>query len=146
MPIVTQFAEETQVIKGLSIPQIRVLQVLASVRPGGGITRTRISERAGTTAVLVGKAVGKTDPIKRAEFENTKDGGFRKSLLSLGYVVETLITVEGLEELIISITPSGREMFSTVEEIARTLPPPRNSYDKSKQESEEEEEIVIEEE
>ncbi len=92
---------------GLTIPQIRVLQVLAKSK--GPINRAKISERCGNkTTVVVGRAVGYGDPEKRAKFEQSKDGGFRPSLLTLKYVRETELDIDGIKETGVEITHRGK--------------------------------------
>ena len=48
---------------------------------------------------------------KRKTFENSKDGGFRKSLLSLGHVREddVQIEIDGPSETVLQITASGKK-------------------------------------
>lgn len=112
----------TSVRQELSIPQIRVLRILGE---HGAMTRAKISDKCGNqTNVVVGRAVGYSDPDKRAVFENTKDGGFRESLLTLRYVEEIPVSVEGVEELLLRLTPAGRDAFAATECIE--LPPLRN--------------------
>ena len=111
---------------GLRLPQVRVLQVLASVARGT-LTRTKISERCGNkTNVVVGRAIGYSDPEKRTAFEQTKDGGGRPgkpcpSLLTLGYVREVEVDVDGVTETGVVITPSGRKALEALGQV--DLPP-----------------------
>lgn len=95
---------------GLRLPQIRVLNVLA--KKGSALSRSKISQLCGNkTTVVVGRAVGYSDPVKRKAFESTKDGGFTKSLLSLGYVREIELDIDGAKETAIEITASGKKAF-----------------------------------
>lgn len=115
------FAQEGQAKeKGLSLPQLRVLDCL--YRSKGPLSRGRMSERIGNkTVVVVGRAVGYSDPERRAAFENTKDGGFRPSLLTLGYVEEVQLDIDGLIETVVSLTKKGREAFKALGPVE--LPP-----------------------
>lgn len=111
----------------LSIPQIRVLRAL--VASDGPLSRAKLSDRTGNeTQVMVGRAVGYSDPIKRAKFEQTKDGGYRKSLLSLGYVRELTLDIDGLKEVVVELTPAGRLALVRHKDVK--LPPIRSSYRK----------------
>lgn len=98
---------------GMTTPQIRVLQILKAAKEGGGLSRGEISRRGGyDTPVCLSRAIGYSDPDKRRAFEQTKDGGGEPgkpfpSLITLGFVYESEIDVEGLKETIVSLTPAG---------------------------------------
>jgi len=116
-------AVDPEVAKELSIPQLRVLRILEASR--GPINRARISAKCGNaTHVVVGRAVGYSDPAKRASFEQTPDGGFRPSLLTLGYVEEIPLDIDGVTEIVLSLTKRGREALERTREIQ--LPPLRS--------------------
>lgn len=107
---------------GLSLPQVRVLQALSNAK--GPLTRGKLSDRIGNkTDVVVGRAVGYDDPTKRAAFEQSKDGGFRKSLQTLGYVKRDEIQVEdGMpREIVYELTPEGAAALEALGEL--DLPP-----------------------
>lgn len=113
----------------MPVPQIRVLQVLA--RAKGPLSRLKLSDKIGNkTQVVVGRAIGYSDPVKRAAFEQTKDGGGSlgapsPSLLTREYVREVSIEVEdGINELCIIITSEGREALESLGDIQ--LPPLRD--------------------
>lgn len=92
---------------GLRLPQVRVMQVLAEAH--GPLTRGKISRRCGNkTDVVVGRAIGYSDPAKRAAFEQTKDGGFTESLLTKGYVREIPLDIDGVVENTVTLTDEGR--------------------------------------
>lgn len=107
----------------LTIPQIRVLVVLASSR--GPLSRGRIAEEAGINTTLTAWCLGRIDPQTRVAFENTKDGGYRKSLLSLGYVDQVMMDLDGTKELGTFITPAGREALKRLGDDFK-LPPVRS--------------------
>lgn len=113
---------------GLRIPQIRVMQVLAAV--AGALSRGEISKRCGNkTSVVVGRAIGYSDAEKRASFEQTPDGGGSPgnpcpSLLTLGYVVEDEIEVDGVKETVVELTEAGRKAYADLGEV--DLPPLRD--------------------
>lgn len=121
----------TTVVK-LRVPQIRVLQALAQLT-AGGLTRATLSEIIGNkTGVVVGRAVGYSDPAKRTAFEQTKDGGGSPgnpcpSLLTLGLVEEKEVDKDGLAVAVVSITELGRQTLSSLGTI--DLPPIRDSYE-----------------
>lgn len=107
----------------LPLPQIRILHALSESK--GPLTRARLSARIGNkTAVVAGRAVGYSDPAKRAAFEQTKDGGFTQSLLSRGYVEEVTLDIDGLQEVAIALTKRGRKAFAELGEV--DLPPLRD--------------------
>jgi hypothetical protein len=54
-------------------------------------------------------AIGYSDAKKRAAFEKTKDGGFRPSLITLKYIREVELDIDGAKERGLLITPLGRE-------------------------------------
>lgn len=116
----------------LRVPQIRVLQVLAELDPGLGMTRARLSDICGNrTGVVVGRAIGYSDPVKRAAFEQTKDGGGRPgkpcpSLLTLDYVKEFVLDLDGITEVHIAITSQGRQALKAIGDIQ--LPEIHDSY------------------
>lgn len=94
---------------GLRIPQVRVLLVLTKAK--GPLTRGKISEKCGNkTAVVVGRAVGYSDPEKRAAFRETRDGKIAGTpLLDLKYVREKELDVDGVKELVVEITAAGKK-------------------------------------
>ena len=110
---------------GLRLPQVRVLQVLAAAK--GPLTRSKVSSRCGNkTDVVVGRAVGYSDPTKRSAFEQTKDGGGEPgkpcpSLLTLGYVTEVEVDLDGVSETGLLITDKGRRALKALGELQ--LPP-----------------------
>lgn len=112
----------------LSLPQKRVLKILYDSH--GPITRARVAVRLGTgNQVYVGKAVGFSDPQRRYEFERSKEGGGRPefpnlSLLSLGYIVEVDVNVDGISETGLLITDEGKAAFESLPPDA--IPPMRN--------------------
>lgn len=115
----------------LRVPQLRVLQVLATLAPGLGMTRARLSDVIGNkTGVVAGRAVGYSDPTKRSAFEQTKDGGGSPgkpcpSLLTLGLVTETVLLLDGgIEEVHVQITDSGRQVLADLGNVK--LPPLRD--------------------
>ena len=55
----------------------------------------------------------------RLAFENSKDGGFRPSLLTLGYVEEEALDVDGLIETVVKLTKKGRERCQGREKSSR---------------------------
>lgn len=94
----------------LSVPQIRVMLALAKAH--GPLTRTKLSNRIGNkTTVVVGRALGYDDPEKRTRFENTKDGGHRPSLQTLGYVKLLVLDIDGLLENAYELTDTGAAMI-----------------------------------
>lgn len=124
-PLVHDRRKGKRTTDGLPIPQLRVLQVLLAAK--GPLARVRISEKCGNkTHVVVGRAIGYTDPKRRANFEQTKDGGKRASLLTLGFVRERRINVEGVWELVVELTDEGREYAMSVIDDINSLPPLRN--------------------
>ncbi len=110
--------------KGLAVHQIRVLLALTQAR--GPISRVHLGDKIGMTSIRVGKAVGRSEPEARTKFENSQDGGFRPSLLTLGYVEEVIIDKCGLKVLTVQITKSGRAALEALGPIE--LPPIRSSY------------------
>lgn len=108
--------------EGLRLPQIRVLHVLSKAK--GPLSRTAISEKCGNkTTVVVGRAVGYSDPAKRKAFEQTKDGGGEPgnpcpSLLTLGYVTEKELDVDGAKETVIELTAKGRKAFQQLGKVS----------------------------
>lgn len=114
--------------EGLRVPQIRVLQVLTKSK--GPLSRSAISVKCGNkTTVVVGRAVGYSDPARRATFEQTKDGGGSPgspcpSLLTLGYVKERELDVEGVSETVLELTPKGAKAFQALGKVV--LPPLRD--------------------
>lgn len=112
-----------KVRRGLTLPQIRVMRVLYRAR--GPLTRTKISERCGNrTTIVVGRAVGYSDPVKRRAFEQTRDGGGSpgnpcKSLLTLGYVREKELDIDGYAEIVIELTAAGRRVYERLPKVER---------------------------
>lgn len=92
----------------LRVPHLRVLRVL--YKSAGPLCRRIISQRTGNaTEVMVGRAIGYSDPKKRASFLLTKDGiTAGLSLLDRGFVQEIEIDIDGLKELGVEITELGR--------------------------------------
>lgn len=112
----------------MNTPQIRVLRTLAAAY--GPLSRSKIARKVGTEAEhSVRWAIGYSDPVKRAKFEQTKDGGYRKSLLSLGYVRELTLDIDGLKEVVVELTPAGRLALVRHKDVK--LPPIRSSYRKA---------------
>src|SRR5262249_14290433 len=97
--------------QGLRKPQIRVLQLL-NRRTVGALTRSKIATRLHLSQVRVGKIVGRRDPKKRTAFEQTRDGGFRPSLLTLGLVRQVRLDIDGVTEIAIEITTQGRQALA----------------------------------
>lgn len=110
--------------KPLSLPQLRVLKRLQ--KSTGGLTRAKLAEEIGVNETYIRWAVGLTDPAKRVAFEQTKDGGFRKSLFSLGYVTEEKLEVpeDGINEMLVSLTPLGKQVLADLGDL--DLPPVRS--------------------
>lgn len=113
----------------IPMPQMRVLAVLAKAR--GPLSRLKLSDKIGNkTQVVVGRAIGYSDPAKRTAFEQTKDGGGAigmpcPSLLTRGYVTEVSIEVEeGITELCVVITDAGRSFLDSLGDFQ--LPPLRD--------------------
>lgn len=116
---------KSEMYGGLSLPQVRVLQCLAKAK--GPLTRVKITERIGNkTGVVTGRAIGYSDPEKRKAFEQSKDGGFRPSLLSLGYVKEYELKIpeDGINETVVELTKSGKAAFAKLGRLK--LPPLRD--------------------
>ena len=111
----------------LRIPQVRVLQALCQLLPESGLTRQALSDIIGNkTGVVVGRAVGYSDPVKRAAFEQTKDGGGSPgkpcpSLLTLGFVREREVDVDGIADTQVIATAAGRSAFLALGKV--NLPP-----------------------
>lgn len=102
----------TQPKRNLSVPQVRILLELEEIDPLGGISRQRISDRIGyVSSVPVYQEVGWVDLSKRAVWEAKVQ---RKCLLSLAYVRELTIDIEGKTERIIQITDEGREVLANI--------------------------------
>ena len=132
MTEITEFPDPANVVPDradeLTIPQIRVLRALAAST--GPLTRMKLTTRIGfETDAAAGRAVGYSDPLKRARFEHSRYGGFRKSLLSLGYVRELTLDIDGLKEVVVELTPAGR--LALVRHKDLKLPPIRSSYRKA---------------
>lgn len=121
----------------LRVPQVRVLQLLTKLVPGSGMTRATLSNHLGNkTGVVVGRAVGYSDPALRATFEQTKDGGGSPgnpcpSLLTLGLVRERKLWIDGLVEVHVVITDLGRQVMDQLGDVK--LPAIRDSYAGSRQ-------------
>lgn len=117
----------------LRIPQIRVLQLLYNVGKLGGLSRTEIAKRLGTSGTLVGKTIGYTDSIKRAAFKLTKDGiAAGTPLLELEYIVEKIIDVEGAMETLLMITEKGVNAYDNLSVEDKRLPPTIDGWAKKK--------------
>lgn len=132
MTEVSEFPDPHNVIpdrgEELSLPQVRVLRALAAA--SGPLTRMKLTTRIGfETDSAAGRAVGYSDPIKRAKFERSQYGGYRKSLLSLGYVRELTLDIDGLKEVVVELTPAGRLALVRHKDVK--LPPIRSSYRKA---------------
>lgn len=96
----------TQPKRSLSVPQVRILLELEEIDSLGGISRQRISDRIGyASSVPVYQEIGWVDLAKRVAWETKTQ---RKCLLSLKYVCEVTIDIEGKAERIIQITEEGR--------------------------------------
>jgi hypothetical protein len=120
------------VFRILSVAQLKVLALLATCR--GPMSRTNIGDRLNKLGVgyvragiIVGEAVGYSDPVKRKKFEDSKAGGSGKkpSLLTLGFLSEKRYDIDGVSELGLKITPEGRAFLAQWEERLkdRGLPP-----------------------
>ncbi len=111
----------------LRLPLVRVLKALYNAK--GPLSRTRISAKIGNrTNVLTCRAVGYSDPEKRAAFEQTRDGGGSSgnpspSLLTLGYVRERELDIDGVIEDVVELTAAGRRAYEALGNIK--LPPLR---------------------
>ncbi len=106
----------TQPKRTLSVPQVRILLELEEIDPLGGISRQRISDRIGyVSSVPVYQEVGWVDLSKRTAWEKKVH---RKCLLSLGYVREVTIDIEGRTERIIQITDEGRTVLEDIKRKA----------------------------
>lgn len=106
---------------GIPIPQIRVLQALAAVGRGS-LSKTELSEHLGlATTVVVGRAIGFSDPEKRRALEQTAEGGHCPSLLTLGYVRQLHIEEDGALLTTYQITAAGRAALKDLGPI--DLPP-----------------------
>lgn len=117
----------------LRVPQVRVLQLLAQIGLYGGLTRSAISKRLGTSTTFVGKTIGYSDPEKRAAFKLTKDGvAAGTPLLEMGYVVDRRVEIEGSVEDVVCITPLGYEAYSSLPQEQKRLPPPVDGWAKKK--------------
>lgn len=127
MPRTLQTPPTTKSSDGLRTGQLRVLQFLA---PYDGLaTRGTIADGLGCSDVYVGKMLGMSNPESRAAFERTKDGGGSPdnpcpSLLTLGFVREVELDVDGVTERSYEITPAGRAGLSLVK--PGDLPPVRD--------------------
>lgn len=100
----------------LPVPQIRVLRALVGTT--GGMSRAALSIKIGNkTNTVVGRAVGYSDPEKRAAFENSKDGGFTESLLTRGLVAEVPLDLDGVTEVVIVLTQEGRKMAEELKDL-----------------------------
>lgn len=116
MQVISSFPSKSLKREILPIPQIRVLLALKGVV--GGLTRTRLSEIIGNkTSVVVGRAIGYSDPEKRLAFENSKDGGFTPSLLTRGLVEEVTLDIDGVNEVVFRLTAEGKAMLPILESI-----------------------------
>lgn len=106
----------------LSGPQIKVLRALYT--SNGPMSRHALSDRCGFRdhrAAAVQWAVGYSDPAKRARFEATKAGGGSPeqpfpSLLTRGYVTETVLDIDGYREIVLDITDDGRRAYEAVKD------------------------------
>lgn len=130
--MLTKFPPPAKPAVKLRVPQIRVLQVLVGMV--GGLTRAKLSEVIGNrTGVVVGRSVGYSDPVKRAAFEQTKDGGGAPgkpcpSLLTLGYVSERTLDIDGVSETYVSATDAGAEALAALGDIKLAPMGQRDSY------------------
>jgi hypothetical protein len=92
---------------GLRAAQIRVLIVLKDVK--GPLSRADIVERADVDIAALGDALGSISlPIRKKR--EAKCGYC--SLLTLGYVTETILDIVGRKERCYEITDKGREVLS----------------------------------
>lgn len=117
----------------MKTPQIRVLQLLSEIGTSGGLTKQEIARQLGTTPTLVGKAIGYSNPEKRAAFALTYEGrAVGIPLLTRGYVVETRIDdIELGRETLICITQSGYNAYQLLPDDKKRLGKPRDRwYDK----------------
>lgn len=103
----------------MSTPQVRVLRCLAECP--GWMSKPKLCQKLNNSSTLVGKTIGYSDPVNRAAFEQTKDGGGKPgkpfpSLLTLGYVEETVIDVEGVKETCYQCSANGRAALAELKE------------------------------
>ena len=62
------------------------------------------------------QALGPSDPVKRAAFDSKRG---KPSLFTLGYTEEQEYDVDGVIELGVKITPSGRAMLGVIQDYIR---------------------------
>lgn len=92
-------------VTGLNKTQVIILQILLPVGKLGGITRNEIARRAEfATSLNVYQVSGWPDEEKRKQWEKNEG---HKSLLTLGYVKEETVDIDGRKELVLSITAKG---------------------------------------
>lgn len=89
------------------------LRVLTLMSNGAWYTRAKLAKKLDAHFQIVAKSVGYRDAEQRYAFERTAGGGGRPdrpnpSLLTLEYVVETTLDVDGLKEDAVRITEKGR--------------------------------------
>lgn len=111
---------------GMFESQIHILRVLRDAR--GPLSRAKIAERTGLNVGIVGWRVGGIDPEKRAKFEQSPNGGFRPSLITLGYVEEIIVDIDGLKERCVALTDTGRK---ATEDTDYVILPERSEDDES---------------
>ncbi len=107
---------------GLTTPQIRVLRALN--KAGKPLNRPALMKAVGCAAlryILV--ACGLSDPDQRAKYEQRKDwggspGNPRKSLITLGYVKEIDIDVDGKKERAYQLLAAGKKAAEKTEAVA----------------------------
>ncbi len=116
-------------LNAITIPQLRVLRALAPCR--GPISRNEVSRRAGVSTVCIGRAIGYSDPEKRNKLEQSKDGGYRPSLLTLLFVTEKELDIDGVKETVLEITDLGRKAVEA--QSAVVLPPFRREQEEAEE-------------
>ena len=97
----------------LSIPHLRVLELLSQVGRLGGLSRSRLAERLERDTTYVSRVVGYKDPEKRQRFlETTYGKGIGIPLLDLGYVREVEIESDGYSMSLLQITNDGLKAYA----------------------------------
>ena len=99
---------------GLKIPQIRILRLLAD---GSGYSRARLSELAGYTAIS-----GTVTRAIHGLREGSTSGPAYPGLLNAGLVEETELNMDGVKELVYTITETGLSALASLNGEASDLP------------------------
>lgn len=100
-------------VNGLSKLQLSALDVLRDVGMLGAITRAEIAERIGyLRSYGTYKEVGWPNLERRAKWEATEK---RKSLCTLGYVVEVTVHTDSRKDNCVRITPEGLKALKDAE-------------------------------